>query len=179
MIQFIECPYIGYAARTRQNVRESDVTIAFAVDFKSPGEICTRNACKALNKPYIDIYLRDIICPEDIVHMGAIANIYRLLVALNPGEEAKLDVNIAGNGIYTLKDRGQEFIDNTIAFVLQFLKEKIKTVRSGGQSGVDEAALKAAERLGIPAICLAPKGWIYRDINGKDIKGEQSFKSRF
>lgn len=39
--------------------------------------------------------------------------------------------------------------------------------------------LKAAVRLGIPTLCLAPKGWKFRDINGVDISDETQFKARF
>ena len=45
----------GYAARTRANVRDSDGTIRFAVDFRSAGEKCTMKAIREFKKPYLDI----------------------------------------------------------------------------------------------------------------------------
>lgn len=50
-----EYPQKGYKERTWANVKDSDGTIRFAVNFNSPGEICTLNAIKALDKPYLDI----------------------------------------------------------------------------------------------------------------------------
>ncbi len=177
MIEFIECPYIGYAERTRQNVRETDVTIAFAVDFTTAGEKCTFNACNAYSRLYIPVNFNDLVCPDPIVHTTAIGRVQH---ELDNVIYHQMTLNIAGNGLHALRNRGQQFVDDTILYALQFLnREKIGSIRSGGQSGVDEAALKAADKLGIRAKCVAPKGWIYRDINGKDIKGEESFKARF
>ena len=45
----------SYSQRTRQNVEDSDGTIRFACNFKSPGEICTLKAIKKLDKPYFDV----------------------------------------------------------------------------------------------------------------------------
>lgn len=80
----------------------------------------------------------------------------------------------------------QRVIDEKIAYFIELLEHrlsknniKITGIRSGGQTGIDEAGLKAAIKLGIPALCLAPKGWTFRDINGIDIKDEYLFKSRF
>lgn len=55
---------------------------------------------------------------------------------------------------------------------------KIDELRSGGQSGTDEAGIVAGIRLGINSICLFPKGYRFRDINNKDIKDEKAFKLR-
>jgi hypothetical protein len=50
-----ELPYAAYKPRTLANVFAADVTIRFAEHWSSPGEICTINAIKRYNKPYIDI----------------------------------------------------------------------------------------------------------------------------
>jgi hypothetical protein len=55
----------------------------------------------------------------------------------------------------------------------------IQLIRSGGQSGVDEAGLKAAILLGIPAFCLCPKGWPYLTREGATVRNEHLFKARF
>ena len=96
-------------------------------------------------------------------------------------------LNIAGNGIYTMRDAGwnQEEVDLMTYRILKGviespnLKNKIVSIRTGGQTGFDEAGAKAGIRLGIPTTILAPKGWTFRDINGKDISNEQQFKARF
>lgn len=43
----------GYRARTKMNVGDSDLTVAIASNFHSPGEILTRNTCHKLGKPII------------------------------------------------------------------------------------------------------------------------------
>jgi hypothetical protein len=59
------------------------------------------------------------------------------------------------------------------------LKNKIVSIRSGGQTGFDEAGAKAGIKLGLPTIVLAPKGWTFRNESGTDISNEQAFKARF
>jgi len=50
-----EC-YAGYKARTEANVIDSDATLIFAADFKSPGEICTFRAIRRFQKPYFKVH---------------------------------------------------------------------------------------------------------------------------
>jgi predicted Rossmann-fold nucleotide-binding protein len=59
------------------------------------------------------------------------------------------------------------------------LKNRIESVVTGGQSGVDEAGAKAASRLGLKTTVLAPKGWRYRDEKGEEVRNEKKFKERF
>ena len=59
------------------------------------------------------------------------------------------------------------------------LKTKIESIRTGGQTGFDEAGAKAAIKLGIPTLVLAPKGWKFRNESGQDISDEKQFKARF
>ena len=47
----------GYKERTYWNVRDSDATIRFALDFSSPGEKCTLKAIVKYNKFYLDVDL--------------------------------------------------------------------------------------------------------------------------
>ncbi len=44
-----------YPPRTYQNVKDSDGTIRFAIDFESAGEICTLKAIKQYDKPHLDV----------------------------------------------------------------------------------------------------------------------------
>lgn len=59
------------------------------------------------------------------------------------------------------------------------LKVKISAIRTGGQTGIDEAGAKAGVRLGIPTSILAPKCWRFRNEKGEDISDENLFKNRF
>lgn len=180
MITFIEHHEPGYANRTIANARAGDLTIAFAVDFKTPGEILTHKA--AYNK-YVGINFGYLTPPEMVSSDGielpfaVHESVWRLK------EKKAKHINFAGNGIYTLKEFDQIHIDLLFLNYLEQLLEAyadIKTIRSGGQTGVDEAALKAADKLGLQAICLAPKNWLFRDINGKDhMHDPEAFCARF
>jgi transcription elongation GreA/GreB family factor len=94
-------------------------------------------------------------------------------------------LNIAGNGIYSLGDATQEQIDTYVYNLLKKvtespnLKNKITSIRSGGQTGFDEAGIKAANKLGISSLVLATKDWKFRNKEGVDISNEAQFKARF
>ena len=84
--------------------------------------------------------------------------------------------------------RGKYTQEQVDAFTYELLKgviespnltKSITLVRSGGQTGFDEAGIKAGNKLGIPTLVLAPKGWKFRDITGADIQNETMFKARF
>jgi hypothetical protein len=55
----------GYKPRTWANVKESDGTIRLAIDWKSAGEVCTRNAVRHFKKPFIDVNLKPIFLSDD------------------------------------------------------------------------------------------------------------------
>lgn len=177
MIEFIECQEWGYKPRTVLNVEQSDATIAFFVDEFSPGELLTKRSCSVQGKRYLGINLG--ITNRSQFWQNT-QDIIDFLVGVG-------HLNIAGNSLPTLlkHEVNQENIDDA---VMEYLKEAIegfegnhalKLIRSGGQTGVDEAGLKAAVKLGVSAVCLAPKNWMYRDENGVDIKDEKRFKARF
>lgn len=172
---FVEEPTNGYRNRTIKNAK-ADATIAFAIDFNTAGERLTKNSVIQQGKKYIPIDTNNPEITDTLVES--------IVSQLN--EVNAKSINIAGNGIYTLKDKyTQEQVDNYVYELLSRvlnspnLKTPIATIRSGGQTGYDEAGIKAAQRLGIVNGILAPKGWAFRDINGKDIYDEQAFKSRF
>lgn len=96
-----------------------------------------------------------------------------------------ITLNVAGNGIYTMKGYyKQKEVDNFTYELLKVvtsspnLKHKIGFIRSGGQTGFDEAGAKAGEQLGIPTLVYAPKGWRFRTLEA-DISDEKLFKLRF
>lgn len=165
----------GYRERTIKNAK-ADATIALAVDFTSAGERLTRKAVTDNGKKYIPIDTNNPEITDELINS--------IVDQLN--EVNAKSLNIAGNGIYTLKgkytqEQVDEYVYNLLNKVLNHpnLKTKIETIRSGGQTGYDEAGIKAAMRLGIRNGILAPKGWKFRDVNGRDISDEQAFKARF
>jgi len=175
-INFQEDQNTGYAARTKINA-SADATIALAIDFTSAGEKLTKNSVLKQDKKYIPIDANKLDVTQERVN--------RIVNELNSVNAKTL--NIAGNGIYTMRDAGysQEQVDDftyqLIKAVVESpsLKTKITSIRTGGQTGFDEAGAKAAIKLGIPTTILAPKGWKFRNISGQDISNEQQFKSRF
>lgn len=170
-IQFFEDTSEGYGHRTYVNAASADVTLAFAVDFSTGGEKCTKDAVIKANKLYIPVNL-DYSSWK--IHAPYIAWMIKDFSSLN----------IAGNGIYTLSKYGisQDTCDDMIYYFIERLINeyecKITSIRSGGQTGVDESGLKAGVRLGVETISLCPKGWKYRTPT-KDICDEQMFKDRF
>ena len=175
-VTFLQDSSEKYPERTKKNAAAADATIAFALDFNTLGEGLTKKAVIGAKKKYI---------PINITSLDNINTVIDSIVSALNSVGAK-SLNIAGNGIYTLKGKyTQEQIDEYIYNVLNGvvnhpdLKNEIESIRSGGQTGIDEAGAKAGIRLGIKTTILAPKGWLYRDINKQDIYDEKSFKARF
>jgi hypothetical protein len=182
-IYFKEDKNTGYAARTRINA-SADATIALAYDFNSAGEKLTRNSVESQNKQYIGIPI-----PEKEKATKDLKPDQRAVdfVVDKLNEVNAKTLNIAGNGIYTMREANysQNDVDEMTYQLLKAvlespnLKNKIESIRTGGQTGFDEAGAKAGIKLGIPTTILAPKGWKFRDISGKDISDEKAFKARF
>lgn len=171
MITFLEHNKSDYKSRTIENAC-ADMTIAIAIDFSTLGEKCTKSAVNKNNKIYIPISINDVL--DQKYNFDELKEFIK-------NKNIKT-INIAGNGIYTLKKKGiiQKNIDDICFYILdKIINDKIELIRSGGQTGVDEAGIKAANKLNIESIILAPKGWKFRDENGKDIYDEKLFKNRF
>ena len=174
-INFLEEQTSGYRNRTIKNA-SADATIALAMDFKVPGERLTKSSVLNQNKKYIPIDANSLKITKK--------RIDKIVNSLNSVNAKTL--NIAGNGIYDMKSKYtqkqiDDFTYNLLKNVLNSpnLRTKIESIRSGGQTGFDEAGIKAAQKLGIPATVLAPKGWIFRNINSQDIYNKEQFKDRF
>ena len=189
----------SYLSRTRQNAEWSDITIALGEDLTTTGELQTAKLAGAevveeertnardekyttvtrVTNPrkgkYVGINLNTVSSAEAIA-----TEIYNQIIERNlPTNNIKL--NIAGNGIYTLKSE-QASYDKLLTEVLKALQGKgitISEVRSGGQSGIDEAGIKAAVSLGLKASILAPKGYRFRGKDNKDISNKELFIKRF
>lgn len=182
MIEFIEDPNEGYRERTIINA-SADVTFAFAIDFNTAGEKLTKSSVKDQNKIYLPI--------REILHVGwesitecAFRNACKIKEQVTAKE---ITINVAGNGIYTVRGLlRQEQFDLYIERFMGYLQDDLSKfgitiilIRSGGQTGADEAGLKAGDKLGIKTLCLAPKGWKFRNRFGVDICDEKLFKQRF
>jgi hypothetical protein len=158
---------------------EADATIAIAGDMETAGERLTRKAVRERNRTYCPIHYRG----RPATH-GEVTEIRRALRSIKKPE---ITVNIAGNSLHTLRERfdsSQQEIDKYAFDLLRAALTdlpgvKVTLIRSGGQTGFDEAGIKAGMSLGIPTEILAPQGWKMRDQHGVDRTDELSFKRRF
>lgn len=171
-IDFQEEQSSGYIERTRKNA-SADATIDFGLNQK--GEPWTKKAVDNNNKKYIGVNTNNLTITSEMVN--------EIVENLNNVNAKTL--NIAGMGIYNMKNNTQEEIDKFVYDLLKKvvespnLKTKIESIRTGGQTGFDEAGAKAGLKLGIKTIVLAPKGWVFRNQEGKDISNKQAFENRF
>lgn len=162
----------SYPSRTRENANWSDITIALAQDFNTAGEKLTKSA--AGNK-----YVSSILAAESNDASEIVENLYNQIKT--KGKTDNLKINIAGNGIYSMK-QNQSYYNDLMTQILMKLQDKgvtISEIRSGGQTGIDEAGIIAAQRLGIPNEVHSTANFMFRDKSGKDISDEQAFKNRF
>lgn len=129
---FIECPEPGYRMRTIRNA-SADATIAIAADFTTAGERLTRAAVLKQQRVYAPVR-----------YVGAMATTRALDATvghLNSIAKHSVTLNIAGNGIYTLRDllaSTQIDVDTYTYDLLSrivahpALRPKIVAVQSGG-----------------------------------------------
>ncbi|HHH9441330.1 TPA: hypothetical protein ACP32N_003269 [Pseudomonas aeruginosa] len=148
-----------YAKRTWENALGADLTVAFAADYSTRGELLTH---RAAGEAYVAIPLST-----------APAQAADLLIAAMAAREAAT-LNIAGNGICTLAKHGwtQESVNSWVFQVLRTVvrKHPITHVRSGGQTGADIAGLVAAHALGIDCLGLLPKRYLQRSLDNVDVR---------
>jgi len=156
----------SYVPRTEVNAKQADVTFAIAINFDSAGEKLTKGMAKKHGKLYIPV------SPSGNIKEKA-DRIVALLNKTFEGKKHSISFNVAGNGITTLKgiltqNQCDEFTYSLFKEIINHieLKVKIKSFRSGGQTGFDEAGIKAGIKLGIDTTAYFPKGYRVRDLEG-------------
>lgn len=161
-VTVVEHPVFGYRDRTLHNAK-ADVTMALAVDFTTAGE---RLTAKAAGKKLVQ---QPLGAKSSVIAEAVIAHMKKL--------EAK-SLNVAGNGIYTLAEKGltQEQVNDQVYKVLYRVHKAvgIEKIVTGGQTGVDIAGAIAARKLGIPVEVTMPKGFLQRNAAGKDLRHTQA-----
>lgn len=149
-LQLVAHAEYSYVPRTTENAKGADVTVAFAVDFNTAGERLTKR----------EAGVRYVGITYGIDPAVAAASLLKFLV-----ERKGSSLNVAGNGIYTFAENlklsevvAQAQANQWVFDVLSRVVAKIPLVslRSGGQTGIDQAGLVAAVALGIPALGLYP-----------------------
>lgn len=170
MLTVEEHGLVGYQPRTIQNAQEADYTIALAFDHNTAGERLTKRSSK------LGQYQAVHVTPNTITTLSHdhLLLIEDLIVRFN--HLLVKTVNIAGNSLQRVLSFGvdQKFCDD---FTYEFLRTLIESpllnakptlIRSGGQTGFDEAGIKAALRLNIDALALLPRHYLMRDATGAD-----------
>ena len=181
---FYEDTARNYAHRTWRNAEWSDITLALAADFESPGEITTRRAAggKYIGYPLPENLKKLMTYPMDALREAE--KVARLIAEHPCCKPDGIRLNIAGNGAAALKRFGvdTDYVATFIYWILYKCKDlgiHILEVRSGGQTGVDEAGIKAAQQSRMKCSILAPKGFRMRDADGRDLEGRGRFVKRF
>lgn len=114
-INFQEEPTSGYRNRTIKNA-SADATIAIAYDFNSAGEKLTKSSVLNQNKKYLPVSTDVFSSKNDVASTAG-----KIAQELNKLPNNEITLNIAGNGIYTLKGTmSQSAADN---FTLELLEE--------------------------------------------------------
>ena len=153
MVKVQEHTSAKYTPRTYFNAKSGDVTVAFAVDLKTAGELLTH---KAAGDRYIGFLLEEQTQPIELARQ-----LYKFMKEKN----AKT-LNIAGNGLYTLNKHKctQEHMNNFVCDVIQKVHQHwpIEKIFTGGQTGVDLSGAVVAKYLDIEALITLPKGYIQR-----------------
>ena len=175
----------GYATRTDENANAADVdfTIAFAVDFDTPGEKCTAR-CAGKSLIPCPLPVKDGRLDMSDESVKAMVNTICRYLPDDMLEGEAMGLNIAGNGIVSLEKKGvsQEDLNSFFNRIGEEMKKSglnVTSFRSGGQTGVDEAGVYMAAGYGAPMVVHAPRNWEFRNKDGKDIYGEADFKKRF
>jgi len=101
-----------YPPRTKQNVKDSDGTIRFAVDFATAGEVLTLRLARECKRSHIDVDILDPIAHE-VVAQWIRDNGVRVL-------------NVAGNREKTHSGIA-DFVEDYLCKVIQLLMDKQPT----------------------------------------------------
>ena len=177
---FLEHQDRGYAGRTRENAAKAHVTLAIASNFNSAGERLTKRAVLEAGRLYVPCSYHG--------HQPNLTEIKQVIDRFNKLGNGEFALNIAGNSLATLSEFGydnQEEIDDHVFGLIAglirspYLIPKIVGIRSGGQSGMDEAGLKSGQRLNIPTLCLAPRTWRFLRADGVEVADKFAFVRRF
>lgn len=159
MLTINEHTSTNYKQRTLINASISDLTVAFAVDFSTAGERCTKSAAK-------DKYLDFRVSKKDSRQQYA-----GVLLRQIKNRDARI-LNIAGNGIYTLskhgwtQDEANQYVFDILEGVRRY-REDLAIV-CGGQTGFDIAGAVAGSALNLDVAVVMPKGFRQRDADGVD-----------
>jgi hypothetical protein len=165
-LSILEHASANYKPRTIHNAVKADVTLAFAFDFLTAGEQLTKQAAGVLKYVPLDLHNRAVeVWAKKAGHF---------IWESDYCKGRKITVNIAGNGIYTLKKFGwgPANINKTVYWTLMHLIAnygiRFEKIVCGGQTGADLAGAVAGVALHLPVEVTMPHGFRYRAADGRD-----------
>lgn len=156
-----EHPSPGHGAVTCANA-DTEASFAYAADFSTERQMLSREIAGE----------RMLQVPVGTPHQEAARLVCQHLRTLGATH-----LNVTGSSLATLRRHFpfplpelQAKVDGYLLRTLTAVHAQypLAGVRSGGQSGVEEAAIKAAVTLRIPALALLPRDFLYRDATGAD-----------
>ena len=157
-----DMPSSNYRDRTIYNCQSAAVTLAIAVDFSTAGEVLT----KRLASPrYYAVPYEDLKSKSTLNNFVAFLETQRMFTR---------SLHVAGNGIGRfVKVYGSGFqptLDRNVYVFLKHVHERfpLNKIYAGGQSGVDEAGVKAGLRLGLHVEATLPRGYRMRGEDNLD-----------
>ena len=160
----------SYRPRTVHNCKSAKLTIAVAVDYTTAGERLTKTVSGAR---YYALPFNDANKKSKLDAL--VSKLLEPTAALFCAQP--LTIHFAGNGIYTLShhDINQKMADRRAYTILSYIHKAIPIhkIFSGGQSGMDEAGIKAALRLGISVEVNMPENNKVRFADGIDVTQTQ------
>lgn len=144
------------------NISKSDIVLGLGTDFTTKDEKFIENTAAFFNKWHgVKIGSKKNISKDFKPSKDAIDMIVKNMA--NIGGSV---VNVIGNDISVLEKNGytQADIDKYIYNILSEIVKQypITELRSNGQTGIAEASIKAAKRLGIPVMIVAYKNYQLR-----------------
>jgi predicted NAD-dependent protein-ADP-ribosyltransferase YbiA (DUF1768 family) len=184
-------PDANYPIRTKYNAENAAITIDFTQDA-SKGSGATKKNVNASGNKYQAVVVDSNGLMKNTDNIDALAKV--IADNLTSGQV----VNIAGHGAYKATRLGsagfneaiqQSVFDNELNKIFDRVKFFIGdkpitgTVISGGQSGYDEAGIKAARKIGVPTQVNYTGEGLYRppEATGAkdDINNAEAFRKRF
>ena len=184
-------PKADYPIRTKFNAENAAITIDFTTDA-TKGSGATKKSVNASGNKYQAVVVDSNGLMKNTDNIDALAKV--IADNLTSGQV----VNIAGHGAYKATRLGsagfneaiqQSVFDNELNKIFDrvkfFIGDKPITgkVISGGQSGYDEAGIKAARKIGVPTQVNYTGEGLYRppEATGAadDINNREAFRKRF
>jgi hypothetical protein len=149
--------------------------------MNSRGEKLTKKLVDRHEKLYLPIRVHDHFRTDSTSY-----DLKELLAKLNGLKKSEIVVNIAGNGIYTMKQRSRlitqeacnSFLDRVLTIVFNAPSANFKVVKilTGGQTGFDEAGAWYGFKYKIPTYVLLPSNYRARGLEPGELTGEASLK---